>query len=272
MKTIITSIPSQRNTLIPTTIVDCQQDSASLLVCVHGFKANRTEDGRFLTVARELAENGVTSIMMGFPGCDESAEDFINYTLDNCLADIDTGIRYMQEHYALNDKLGMIGYSMGGRLVSLCTEKYQISCLGIWAGACYQGFNGEEQFLGADLAEMKKEMQEKGYSDFYNSFDDQYIKLSRTLVENMEEYDPSACLSQYKGACIVVHGDEDITVPLSTGKNSYDRLTRAAKRELVIVSGADHGFGAWNDRPDLSAQLTDSTIRFFRENFCEIQL
>ncbi|MBR5049502.1 MAG: nucleoside 2-deoxyribosyltransferase [Erysipelotrichaceae bacterium] len=268
MKVINTQIPSRRNTAIPVTIVDCERPDARLLVGVHGFKANRTEDGRLLTVASALAEEGVSAIMPGFPGCDESADDFVNYTLDNCLEDIDTAISYMREHYSLNDQLGMIGYSMGGRLVSLCTGRYDIKCLGIWAGACYRGFDGQPEFLGQDLEKMKEEMKEKGYCDFYNSFDGQYIKLSAKLVENMEQYDPVSLLRKYQGAAIVVHGDQDITVVPRIGRETFENLRRARERRMVVVHEADHGFGAWNNRPDLSAQLTDATVSFFRERFC----
>lgn len=267
MQIINTEIPSGRNTMIPVTIVDCGRKNARLLVGVHGFKANRTEDGRLLTVAKALAENGVSAIMAGFPGCDESKEDFINYTLDNCLDDIDTSINYMKQHYSLADQLGMIGYSMGGRLVALCTQKYDIKCLAIWAGACFSGFDNQPDFLGQNLETMKKEMVEKGYCDFYNAFDDQYIKLSARLVENMEAYDPAECLRQYRGSCLVVHGDQDVTVLPRIGQQSFDNLIKASTRKLVIVHEADHGFGAWNERPDLSAQLTDNTIEFFREHF-----
>ena len=40
----------------------------------------------------------------------------------------------------------------------------------------------------------------------------------------------------------------------------------AKKKELVLVDDADHGFGAWDERPEFSQELTDQTIKFFREN------
>ena len=53
MRVIETQIQSKRDTQIPVTIVEADVPS-KLLLCVHGFKAKRTEDGRFLTVARQL--------------------------------------------------------------------------------------------------------------------------------------------------------------------------------------------------------------------------
>ena len=75
MKRIDTTVLSKRNTDIPVTIIEADTFPSKLLLCVHGFKANRTEDNRFVEVAEALASNGVSTIMMGFPGCDESKED-----------------------------------------------------------------------------------------------------------------------------------------------------------------------------------------------------
>ena len=102
MKIIEKTITSKRNTEIPVTIVESEK-TEKLLLCIHGFKANRTEDGRFLTVAKALSEKGVTSIMPGFPGCDVSKEDFINYSIRNCISDIDTCYDYMKENYQFDE-------------------------------------------------------------------------------------------------------------------------------------------------------------------------
>ncbi len=268
MKIIENRIQSKRDSKIPVTIVEADLPS-KLLLCVHGFKAGRTEDGRFLTVARELSKKGVCSIMMGFPGCDESDEDFINYSLRNCIDDIDASYDYMMEHYDLDkNSVGMIGYSMGGRLTSLYIADHpEISCIGLWATASYDGFGEEDGFLGVSKEELERQCKEKGYVDFHNGVDNTDIRLSKELIDGMKNCKPSKGLSEFKGAAIIVHGDEDVTVPYKTATDTYAILNKAKERKLCTVKGADHGFGAWNERPDLSKQLTDNTIAFFEENF-----
>ncbi len=268
MKVIETRIQSKRDTLIPATIVEADEASR-LLICVHGFKAKRTEDGRFITVAKELAKYGISSVMMGFPGCDESKEDFISYSLRNCIDDIDACYAFMMDHYSLDrENVGMIGYSMGGRLTSLyIAEHPEITCIGLWAGAVEDGFGDEGIFLGENAEAMKKEASEKGYCIFHNQFDDTWIRLSRELIEDMEEKRPSTGLKNYEGSVLVVHGDQDDTVPYRIAKLGYAKLEKAKKKKLCCIRGADHGFGAWNGRFDLSKLLTDETVSFFRENF-----
>ena len=261
------TLPSKRHTDIPVTVVDCEKETCGLLVFVHGFKANRTEDGRFLTVAKAMAEDGFSSVMQGFPGCDASTEDFINYTLKNCLDDIDTSVAWMRENFRLDHRCGMVGYSMGGRLTALyLRQNPEVQCAGFWAGACYEAFDGEETFLGQNIEQMKQEASEKGYCNFFNAFDNTMLRLSSGLLQDMEEMNPVEGLEAFTGDAVVVHGTADVTVLPKVGRKTYDHLVHARKKELVLVAEADHGFGAWEGRPELSAQLTDNTIRFFREN------
>ena len=268
MEVLTKTLCSKRNTEIPVTIIEGNNNKSPLVMMVHGFKADRTEDGRFLTVGRALAEDGVSSVMMGFPGCDESKEDFLYYTPENCLSDIETCYAYMKENYDIDEtRIGMIGYSMGGRLTSVFVQRHpEVRVIGLWAAACFDAFDNQDTFLGMPVEEMKQEAKEKGYCDFLNVFDNTWLKLNREFLEQMETLSPEEGLRSFKGAAIVVHGDADITVKYEIAERSIGNLVKAEKKELVTVHEADHGFGAWDNRPDLSAQLTDNTIRFFREN------
>ena len=96
MKEIELLLKSKRNTEIPVSIVDSETTNCALVIFIHGFKADRHEGGRFSDVARNLAKLGYSSIRMGFPGCDESKEDFINYSITNDLDDIETCYKYIQ--------------------------------------------------------------------------------------------------------------------------------------------------------------------------------
>lgn len=266
MKEIELTIKSQRNSDIPVSIIDSETTNAGLVIFVHGFKANRHEDGRFTLVGQTLASHGISSIRMGFAGCDESKEDFINYTLKNCLDDIDSSINYMLDNYSINKgRIGMLGYSMGGRLTGIYTNKHSdLKCLGFWAGATYPSFE-DGFFLGEDVNRLKQEASEKGYCQFHNSFDNTFIRLNKDLIAQMEEYNPLEGLYKYEGNAIVVHGDKDITVKPKVVNLMNEALSKANKK-IVIIKGADHGFGQWDNKPELSKMLVEETIGFFIEN------
>ena len=263
MAIIELNIPSVRGSQLNSLIVEGAA-GGPLVMMIHGFKANRTEDGRFLQVARALAEDGVNSIMFSQAGCGESYEDFIDYTLDNSLSDMETCLAWMKEHYHTDDAhTGLIGYSMGGRLVSLFTERHpEIRTLALWAAASVLDTN---DFLGNDSRILRQEAAEKGWCSFYNAFDGQTLRMNGILLDNLDQYDPLESLRKYRGAALVIHGSRDITVDKSASFAAYEALKSAAHRKLFIIDEADHGFGAWENRPELSEKLTGETIQFFRD-------
>ena len=262
------TIKSKRDTDIPVTIVESGKENAPLVLFVHGFKADRHEGGRFSEVARNLAQVGVNSIRMGFPGCDESKEDFINYTLNNCLDDIESSYKYMLDNYSIDTShLGMVGYSMGGRLTSIFVKSHsEFKTIGLWAGAVYKDFGGDNNsFIGAELNPMKKQANELGYAEFLNSFDNTYIKINKELIDEMESYNPLDGLNGFDGNAIVCHGNNDDTVSLDTAYIAMDNLINVKNKKLVVVDGANHGFGLWDNHMEQSKELVDETTKFFKE-------
>jgi Prolyl oligopeptidase family. len=81
----------------------------------------------------------------------------------------------------------------------------------------------------------------------------------------MKNYRPFDAISAYKGNVIMIHGDNDITVPCSVSENTFANLTTNNKK-MVIISSANHGFGLWNNHMEQSKELTDETINYFKEN------
>lgn len=267
MKEIELLLKSKRNTEIPVSIVDSETANCALVIFIHGFKADRHEGGRFTDVARNLAKFGYSSIRMGFPGCDESKEDFINYSITNNLDDIEVCYKYMLNTYAIDIKrVGVVGYSMGARLTCLFSNIHpEIKTIGLWAGACYEDYGGDN-FLGCKIDDINRELVSKDYYDYFNSFDNTYIKLSKQLIEDMVKYNPVTCLNSFAGNCIVVHGNEDITVSVDTGYNNFMALKNAKNKKLVIIDGANHGFGLWDNQMHQSKQLVEETTLFFKNN------
>ena len=64
-------------------------------------------------------------------------------------------------------------------------------------------------------------------------------------------------------ATLIVHGDADTLVPLSSGQSIQDALKQAGvKTEMVIIAGGDHGF----TEPPHRAQATAAMVKWFKEN------
>ncbi len=64
-------------------------------------------------------------------------------------------------------------------------------------------------------------------------------------------------------ATLIVHGDADELVPLSSGQSIHDALKAATvKTEMVIIKGGDHGFSDTGHR----AQAYAAMVKWFKEN------
>lgn len=87
------------------------------VVMNHGHGGSKDENVGFGGVAAALAEAGIASIRMDFPGCGDSTAPFTENTLSNMKSDSNASLAYLLENYDIDEaKLGILGYSMGGRL------------------------------------------------------------------------------------------------------------------------------------------------------------
>lgn len=261
-------LKSVRNTDIPVTVFDSRAKNPGLVLMVHGFKAERSEGGRFYEVAEKLCDLGINTICMGFAGCDESKEDFINYSLKSCLSDMEVSLKYMLDTYDVDvNHMGLIGYSMGGRLVSIFqTAHPEFKVMGLWAAAAYNGFE-DGLFLGANALEAKEAADKEGYYLYHNGFDNTDIKLSKELVYDFGyDFMPEDELQKYEGSVIICQGDKDLSVKPETADIIARSLCKAKKVKKLIIEGANHGFGLWDNHMEQSKMLVEETFAFFKEN------
>ena len=125
---------------IPVTLVmpdDTDSGEFPLVVLAHGHGGTRHENGGFTQLASMLAEKGIASIRMDFPGCGDSTEAFIHNHITNMLQDIEAALSFAASRTGIDSKrVGILGYSMGGRLAMLTGQSLHVTQ---W---------GQEQLLG----------------------------------------------------------------------------------------------------------------------------
>ena len=266
MEPIYETVRSYRNTLIPVTRVCADNEAHRLVVFVHGFKAERTEGGRFLTVARQLAKHGFDSIMMDQCGCGESSEPFDLYCMDNSLDDVEACIRAVLK--PSHRRLVLVGYSMGGRVVSsyAALRKPQADTLVLWTAAVMEASELKPFLWDEKGNSLVTEAEKNGYASYYNAFDNTYIHLSHRFYDGLCKYDVVKYVSEYQGNVLLCHGDKDDTVLPKISKRTYRSLTTEKDKELVMIWDRNHGFGLWDDKMYQSDILTGKTTEFILKN------
>ncbi len=217
-----------------------------LVVFCPGFNDDKTSEGRFLMIARNLAAKGVASVMMDHAGCGESSEDFTSYRLSNNIADIDTAFQYMLVEYNIDmDHLALVGYSMGGRDAVLFSRlRKEFHALVLLAPSLGRAYDGAAEELFGGVNSYKK-LEESAKQNGYILFEDgpgNRIKVSEGFFEDMKEYDSLRALKDFTGHILYIQGAEDEVVPAEYSGKALQYLNKKAKLQYAYLDHVNHSF------------------------------
>lgn len=260
-----------RGVAIPVTYVAplvAAGETFPLIVMAHGRGGTRHEAGGFRDVAQGLAENGIASIRMDFPGCGDSIEPFTENNLSNMLLDLQASRTFAASQPGVdNDRVGVVGYSMGGRLAALLSEiDASYKAMAIWAPSVANGAEHEHRDLGGfdTYSAFKQQALAEGFAPFTTRYG-QDLQLSHRWFTDLENTMPLAALQKFEGPLLVVYGDQDDNVLPSTSRAA---VTAAGNSSAVIghvVEGAGHGFGFYTDEPAYAEEVVTTTVEFLRD-------
>lgn len=238
------------------------------VVMNHGHGGGRQEGGGFEKLAKALADAGIMTIRMDFPGSGDSKAPFTDGYLSNMISDSNASLAYLLANYpADKNRLGILGYSMGGRiaLTIAATADNPYKAVGLLAPSSDPGKNLALFFAGSE-AEFERLYAEastdKGYAD-YTTIYGQKQQLSKRWFDELLASHPNDAIAAYKGPMLIVHGDKDEVIK----QPEVDALIKAyPAAQLVTVPGADHGYGFYSDQPDVTTLVQGSFAKFFSEN------
>ena len=221
----------------------------ALVVC-HGFKGFM-EWGFFPHLAHLLAARGFTSVRFNFggsgmrPGDDlvTDTEAFAHATAGGDIADLEAVLEAVVDGRIASgrvdgERVGLFGHSRGGGTAILTAARNrQLSALVTWSAvATFDRLSAEEK-AGWRLA---------GSVPVVNARTGQELALHRSVLDDLEtratEYDIEAAAGARRAPWLIVHGEDDETVPVAEAR----RLADAARPivRLETVADASHTFGA----------------------------
>lgn len=238
------------------------------VVMNHGHGGGRQEGGGFTRLAKALADAGILTIRMDFPGSGDSKESFTEGYLSNMISDSNASLAYMLANYPADPaRLGILGYSMGGRIALTigASPDSPYKAMGLLAPSASPGKN-LALFLAGSEAEYERLYAEastdKGYADYTTQFGQQQ-KLSKQWFDELLASKPLESISAYKGAMLVVHGDKDVVIKPAENEAVIAAYPAAS---IVLVPDADHGYGFYSDQPEVTALVESSFAKFFADN------
>lgn len=203
-------IPGNRTNIKATIFIpEGTQSNMPLVLMCHGFTGTRNGDGdnggHFNELGNKLAQNGVAAVTITFSGCQDSNEDMTKYTLENMKSDMTSAINYMKSNYSIDSgKIGLVGHSMGGRVVSDYLSNNSVSTAAIWAPADGDGLSGLE-FLG-DYSAYYETAKQNGTVTTGGNFN---VKLSKEFFDQMNNSHPTQNIKQFSGKLLAIFDSDD---------------------------------------------------------------
>ncbi|MDH4125752.1 MAG: alpha/beta fold hydrolase [Gammaproteobacteria bacterium] len=268
MRSIDTTVES-RGVAVPVTFVTpalAAGQRAPLVVMAHGHGGSRQEGGGYQLAAEAMAQRGIASIRMDFPGCGDSSEPFTNNNLSNMLQDLHAARNYAIAQPGIDaDRVGLLGYSMGGRLVVLLAEvdpSYKVMVT--WTPALNSGAEREIiEFGGAAKYQALRDLaQDTGVAEYTTRWGTT-LQLGYRWFTDIEQTMPLASLASFKGPLLVLYGDQDDVVPPAVSEAAIAAASSSSEVVRHVVATADHALGFYTNQPEIAAEVTETTADFF---------
>ncbi|MBU1307241.1 MAG: S9 family peptidase [Alphaproteobacteria bacterium] len=254
---------------IPATVVVPDGDGPfPAVVMNHGHGGGRQEGGGFERLATALAKAGIVTIRMDFAGTGDSKAPWTDQSLSSMISDSNASLAELLANYPVDpDRLGILGYSMGGRIALTIAQAPDspYKAVGLLAPSANPGkgllllLAGSEAEADRLYAEAKSD---KGYADYTTQYG-QKQQLSLKWFDELLASSPLEGIGAYQGPMLVVHGDKDATIPPAENEAVVAAYPKAS---IVLVPEADHGYGFYSDQPEVSALVESSFADFFSAN------
>ncbi len=214
------------------------------VVLFHGFGGQRMENGRlFVDLARALVALGFVVLAWDRAGHGESDGEFFDTTVTRDVCHARAVIAALAVRDDVDESnLHLVGYSLGAvvAITTAASSERSLRSVTLWSTA---SIIVDDARAGALLGVPLTELDERGFMDMSGQ------RLGPALAADVLPFDPYCAAAPYPGAVLLIHGDADF-VPVSCATRYADALTTA---EVLVVEGADHGWGTVAHRDRLIA-------------------
>lgn len=222
-----------------------------VVVICHGFKGFK-DWGFFPFVAERLGGAGLAAVRFNFShsGIEQDLENFTRLdlfainTIGKELEDLRAVLAAIVERCLPDSdrldrgRIGILGHSRGAASVLLEGSRSK----GVRALATWAGISTVDRWPEP----VKAEWRARGELAMVNARTGQEMPISSAVLEDLEshrgKYDIQAAVREIRIPYLVVHGDEDETVPCEEAFTLHDNTPRGL-RKLQIIPGAGHTFG-----------------------------
>jgi dienelactone hydrolase len=250
-----------------------------IVIFAHGYKGFK-DFGAWSLIGDQMADKGIVFIRFNFSHNGTSLEnptefdDLEAFGQNNYSMEVDEFNLIIDHIYNLakesttwnENNISIIGHSRGGGMSILsASENKHVKSLITWA-AIDNTYN--RMPIGDALEKWKKE----GVSYVLNGRTKQqmphYYQFYEDLISHKDRLDIEKAAKSIKIPWLIIHGDNDETVPLGAAKHLHEMSNSS---QLLIIKNANHTFSIkhpWTNK-ELSKGMQiviDQSINFIKNN------
>jgi pimeloyl-ACP methyl ester carboxylesterase len=246
---------------------DDTQKNAPLVIFSHGFKGFK-DWGAHNLMAEYFARNGFRFLKFNFSHNGITTDRPLDFTDMIAFAD-NTCTMELQDLTAMIDfacggsampraaKVYLMGHSMGGAIsIIKATEDKRVARL-VTMGSI-------SGFRNLWPAEIEAQWRLSGIAYMFNKRTGQQMPVKVSFLDDLDKnaarLDILAKAAEVTQPWLIVHGDDDPTVPLAHAQELKDAQPNA---EFSVIPGADHVFGAMH--PYTATELPPPLLEFCKE-------
>ncbi|MBN1269266.1 MAG: alpha/beta fold hydrolase [Kiritimatiellae bacterium] len=228
---------------------------APAVVFLHGFRGNKQEAHRmFVKMARALCAAGIAALRFDYRGSGDSEGEFSQVTITGELKDAAAALRFIRRRKGIDPaRVGLAGMSMGGMVAVLAAARDPgLKAVALWSALANPRRSAQEKTTPTST----NQLQQMGFTDM-NGW-----AVGAALVRDLMSLRPLAAAAQVNAPVLLVHGDQDTTVPVEDA-HAYEAVFKAAGRQVVkhIVPGAEHTY----DSIPWETEVIGLTLEWFRK-------
>lgn len=201
-----------------------------IVILCHGFSTSK--DGRtYVRLEEILNDKEISTFRFDFYAHGESEGNFEEITTSEAVDDVRNAIKFLKE--SGYEKIGLVGSSFGG-LASILTASQSDD---LYLLALKSPVSDYKSMAHARRSEQEiNDWKTKGYIDL-DSVNEERRRLNYSFYEDAEKVDAYEAARKIKIPALIVHGDEDETVPI---EQSIKTARLIENCRLEIIRGCDH--------------------------------
>ena len=208
-----------------------QKEKPIIILC-HGFSTSK-EGRTYVRIEEILNDKGISTFRFDFFGHGESEGKFEEITAFEAVDDIQNAIKFLRE--SGYKKIGLVGSSFGGMASIIEAGKTNA----LYVLALKSPVSDYMALVHSRVDEQDiKNWKEKGIIDV-TGIDGEARKLKYSFYEEAEKVKAYEAAQNIKIPTLIVHGDEDETVPIEQSKKTASLIRNC---RLEIIEGGDHTY------------------------------